>query len=109
MSAKPSCPHNLTECATVKRMSAAEAAAALQALAAKIQRPVGIGIWEGVIEGTVSGNRHVGEHVAIFNDDTLVAPFGPRGDEESEACAALFALALSHADILAAALAPIPS
>lgn len=96
---------NLRNCAKIREMTATEAAAALKMLAAKIHGPVGLGVWEGSLAGKISGRAYNGEQVAVFRQTDLVAPFGPRGDEESEACAALFAIALANADKIAAALA----
>lgn len=91
---------NLDACVKARAMSTADAAAAMQMLASRIGGPVGIGIWEGSIAGKISGQTYGGEHVAVFRAADLVSPFGPRGDEESEACAALFCLALKHAATL---------
>lgn len=102
--------NNLHDCVLIKDMTAAEAAAALQRLAATIRGPVGLGIWAGTVAGKLSRHAQEGDHVAVFRDSGLMAPFGPRGDEESEACAALFAIALTHANTIAAALAvPAPA
>lgn len=52
-----------------------------------------IGIWEGSIAGKLSGETYGGEHISVFRTTDLIVPFGPLGDKESEACAALFCLA----------------
>ncbi|AUT76882.1 MULTISPECIES: hypothetical protein [Burkholderiaceae] len=94
---------NLLDCVKIRAMTAADAAAAMRTLASKIDAQVGIGIWEGSITGTLSGQTYDGndgKHVAVFHDTSLVAPFGPHGDAESEACAALFCLAVKHAEAL---------
>lgn len=96
---------NLANCEKIREMSAIEAAQALKTLAQQIKGPVGLGIWDGALHGKVSGQTYEGEMIAVFRDDDLIAPFGRRGDAESEACAALFALALANADKIAAALA----
>lgn len=95
---------NLANGVAVKNMSAFEAAQTLAKLASRITGPVGLGIWEGTLTGAISGNAHSAEHIAVFRESDLIAPFGPRGDAESEACAALFALALASAATIAAAL-----
>ena len=70
---------NLLDCVKIRAMTAADAAAAMRTLASKIDGQVGIGIWEGSITGTLSGQTY---------------------DGESEACAALFCLAVKHAEAL---------
>ncbi len=88
-------------------MSAAQAAQALKTLAGKINQKggVGVGSWKGTVHGAVAKNGHKGEHVAVFTGKGMLAPFGPLYDEQSEASALLFAIALAHADVLADALA----
>lgn len=96
---------NLSNCAKVRDMTAVEAAQTLKMLAERIRGPVGLGIWEGTLQGEISGQTHGNKHVAVFRDTDLIAPFGPQGDEESEACAALFAVALANAEKIARAIA----
>ncbi|MBY9629190.1 hypothetical protein KUU78_31115 (plasmid) [Pseudomonas aeruginosa] len=94
---------NLVDCVQIRAMTAADAAAAMRTLVTKVDSQVGIGIWEGSITGKISGQNYDGndgKHIAVFHDTSLVAPFGPHGDAESEACAALFCLAVKHADAL---------
>ncbi|ABO60431.1 hypothetical protein LA345_37695 (plasmid) [Burkholderia vietnamiensis] len=94
---------NLVDCVQIRAMTAADAAAAMRTLVTKVDSQVGIGIWEGSITGKISGQTYDGndgKHIAVFHDTSLVAPFGPHGDAESEACAALFCLAVKHADAL---------
>ncbi|WP_065497259.1 hypothetical protein [Burkholderia sp. CCA53] len=94
---------NLVDCVKIRAMTAADAAAAMRTLATKVDGQVGIGIWEGSVTGKISGqtyNGNDGRHIAVFHDTSLVAPFGPHGDAESEACAALFCLAVKHAEAL---------
>jgi hypothetical protein len=96
--------NNLQDCVDVKSLTPLELAGALRTLAAKINKPLGVGIWEGTLEGKVGGTRRDGEHVAVFQEQSLVAPFGPRGDEESEASAVLFVTAVKYAETIARAL-----
>ena len=97
--------NNLENGLQIKNMTAVEAAQALKMLATMIKGPVALGIWEGSLTGKISGHTHDGEMIAVFNDTALVAPFGFRGDQEGEACAALFATAFSYADKIVDALA----
>lgn len=97
--------NNLQACRPVKEMTAAEAAGALKTLAAKIAGPVSVGVWEGTLTGKMSGEPHAWKHIAVFGDDELIAVFGPHGDAASEAAAVLCAVAFTHANVLAAALA----
>lgn len=98
---------NLCNCVTMKEMTALEVATTIRDLRDKLCpscKKLGIGIWEGDLTGKLSGVTHGGEHVAVFNTKCLVAPFGPRGDAESEALAAIFVLAIHNADKIVAAL-----
>lgn len=86
-------------------MSPEKAAEALKKMADIIgDENIAIGIWEGEVTGTMSGNAFKGNHVSAFNDSTMIAPFGPQGDSRSEASAMLFALAKNNATALARAL-----
>ena len=95
---------NLENCVDIKEMTAKEAAHSLCVLLSRVRHPLGIGVWEGKLEGKLSGNNYTGEHVAVFSDDALVAPFGKRGDPESESCAAIFVIACKYAEKIADAL-----
>ena len=89
---------NSENCMDVKEMTALEAIQAMKSLASKAAKPVvGVGIWEGKITGTISGETYEGKHIAVFQDTALVSPFGPHGDEESEAMAVLFVTAIKYA------------
>jgi hypothetical protein len=96
--------NNLIDCAMVKEMTPVEAAQTLKMLSEKIRGPVGLGVWEGTLHGEISGQVHGNRHVAVFRETDLIAPFGPQDDEESEACAALFAVALANAEKIATAM-----
>jgi hypothetical protein len=95
---------NLENCLDVKDMTVDEAAESMKVLSRMVRKPVGIGIWEGTVVGALGGNTYKGEHVAVFSNDGLIAPFGPGGDRESEACAALFVLACKYAENFASSL-----
>lgn len=85
---------NLTDCLAFKPMSAEEAADRLALAVSLIRRPVGVGIWEGEVRGHQSGAVFSGPHVAVFQDEALVAPCGPQNDKESLATATVLALAI---------------
>ncbi|EIF28008.1 hypothetical protein BCh11DRAFT_07900, partial [Burkholderia sp. Ch1-1] len=51
---------HLLDCVKIRAMTAADAAAAMRTLASKIDGQVGIGIWEGSITGTLSGQTYDG-------------------------------------------------
>lgn len=87
---------NLENCLDVKNMTALEAIRAMKMLSSKTTLPIGIGIWEGELTGKISGQTYSGEHIAVFQETALVCPFGPRGDAESEANAALFVAAVKY-------------
>jgi hypothetical protein len=89
---------NLENCVDVKDVTVEQAAESMKMLSRMVGKRVGHGIWEGTVAGTLSGNTYKGEHVAVFSNYSLIAPFGPRGDRESEACAALFVLACEYAE-----------
>lgn len=91
-------------CVGVKDLAGADLGAALKALVGKIKTPVGIGIWHGTVRSHGSGAVYGPEHVAVMGPDALVSPFGPRGDETSEAAAALFVTVVQHVDVLVEAL-----
>jgi len=91
---------NLENCVDLKLMTKAELEQAMVRLAGRIDQPLGIGVWEGEVAGSLSGSRHTGQHVAVFNDSTLSALFGPRGDAESEATAMMLLVALRYAEML---------
>ena len=78
-----------------RAMTTAEAAQAMAKLAhlATQGMALALGLWRGTVTGTESGNPHPGEHVAVFTDETLFAPFGPQGNQASEAGAVLLILA----------------
>ena len=78
-------------------MSAEEAAEAMVMLADKISLSVGLGIWEGELHSKSTGEIYKGPHISVFQKNALVVPFGPMHDSESEACAALFCVALQYA------------
>src|SRR5205823_3010965 len=96
--------NNLPDCVDIKPLTPRELAGAIRLLASKIRQPVGVGIWEGALEGKLSGVRREGEHIAVFQEQALVSPFGPRGDCESEAAAVLFTLAVQYSDTISRAL-----
>ena len=93
--------NNLQECVEPRQMATLEVVELIERLAAMIPEPLGIGIWEGTITGKLSGNRYEGRHIGVFNEDTLVALFGPENDAESEAAAALFVTVTKNATLLA--------
>lgn len=97
---------NHQHCQQLRPMTTAEAAQAMAKLAelATKGQPLAIGLWHGTLTGTGSGNVYQGEHVSVFTDQTLFAPFGPQGDQASEAGAALLVLAARHAAGFAQAL-----
>jgi hypothetical protein len=95
---------NLADCVTIKDMSAQEAAAAIASMAAKFPKTLGIGVWEGTIEGKISGNVYAGKHLGVFDANTLIALFGPHGDALSECTAALLVAIVQNADKIATAL-----
>jgi len=70
--------NNLSDCQPIAALTPNELAGAIRVLASKIHKPVGVGIWEGALEGQLSGVRREGEHIAVFQEQALVAPFGPR-------------------------------
>jgi hypothetical protein len=69
-----------------------------------INGPLGIGIWNGELKDKASGRDYTGEHVAVFTKNDMVAAFGPRGDEESEACAAMFVCIYNNIEKIADAI-----
>ncbi len=95
---------NLADCVTIKDMSAQEAAVAIASMAAKLPKALGIGVWEGTIEGKISGNVYAGSHLGVFDANTLIALFGPHGDALSECTAALLVATIKNADKIAKAL-----
>jgi hypothetical protein len=99
-------PNNLPLLSFATEFSAADAARLMKRLADGLGKQAGLAIWEGKLQGHISGNTHEGEMVALMDRTRLIAPFGPKGDPESEAWAGLLLLALTHADKLAAALCP---
>jgi hypothetical protein len=101
--------NNLDDCVRVRPMGPRELAEAIRLLAGKVRQPVGAGIWEGTLEGKISGARREGPHVAVFQEQSLVAPFGPHGDPESEASAVLFVLSVQYAETIARALESAPN
>lgn len=97
---------NHQHCQHLRPMTTAEAAQAMAKLAelATKGKPLALGLWNGTLTGTESGNVYQGEHVSVFTDETLFAPFGPQGDQAGEAGAALLVLAARHAAGFAQAL-----
>jgi hypothetical protein len=85
----------------LKPLDPKQAAERMAYLSGKIKRPVNVSVWDGTLNGQ---REHQGPHIAVFQKETLVAPFGPHGDEESEACALLFAYAANFAKGIAGAL-----
>lgn len=96
---------NLADCVTTREMSALEAATAICSLTEKLPTDLGIGVWEGRVEGATSGNMFEPLHLGVFDKDTLVALFGPHGDQEGEMYAAIFVMAVMNADKIKSALA----
>ena len=97
---------NFQHCLHPRAMTTAEAAQAMAKLAhlATQGMALALGLWRGTVTGTESGNPPPGEHVAVFTDETLFAPFGPRGNQASKAGAVLLILAARHAQDFARAL-----
>lgn len=95
---------NLESCSKIKPMTVQEAARAMATLAPRAEGPLGLGIWEGAVVSSIDQKGHAGDHVAVFSDSKLISPFGPRGDEDSEAMAALFVIAVHNAEKIALAL-----
>lgn len=87
-------------CQRLKKMSSIEAVQAMAKLAqiATGGRPLALGLWNGTMTGGESGREYTGEHVAVFSEKSLFAAFGPHGDREGEAGAALCVLAARHAE-----------
>lgn len=98
--------NNLIDCVTTNNMTAQEAVTAICDLVSKYpgNRQLGIGIWEGEVVGTLSGDSYAGNHLGVFSKETLVALFGKHEDPESEAMAAIFVLAIQNAEKIAQAL-----
>ncbi|CAK7035051.1 MAG: hypothetical protein DELT_00526 [Desulfovibrio sp.] len=95
--------HTPINCVAIKDdLTPAKAAKAMQELVAKINGPLGLGMWEGTLTGKNSGQTYGDKHIAVFNSDSLVAPFGPLHDEESERIAVLFIMAFQYAEKIAA-------
>jgi len=95
---------NLADCESIKEMSAMEAANAICDLAMKLPKSISMGMWEGKVEGELPGQTIDGKHLGVFDEHTLIALFGPHGDELSEAAAALFVLSIINAEKIVAAL-----
>ncbi|MDD5285850.1 MAG: hypothetical protein PHD54_08320 [Desulfuromonadaceae bacterium] len=95
---------NLAECEAIKEMSAMEAATAICDLAAKLPKSLGMGIWEGKVEGELPGQTIDGKHLGVFDENTLIALFGPHGDPLSETAAALFVMSIINAEKILASL-----
>lgn len=93
---KPNLINNLENCVTTINFTPAEACAALDKLASLLPKNIGIGIWEGTITGVLSGNTYSGKHLGVFDDSRLIALFGPHGDPEAEAAAALLVTAIKN-------------
>jgi len=84
-------------CKMVAPKTPRQAIEGMAKLAGMIRQPGGLGAWEGELRSKMTGNVHVGPHLAVFNHDALLALFGPLYDQETEASAALFATALQYA------------
>lgn len=84
---------NHQHCQQLRPMTTAEAAQAMAKLAelATKGQPLALGLWNGTLTGTDSGNVYQGEHVSVFTDETLFALFGPQGDQAGEALLVLAA------------------
>lgn len=96
-------------CAPVRDMTPHEAARVLAKLAEMSHLgPLRVGRWDGTLFDTANGSMSGPEHVAVFNGDSLVAPFGPRGETRAEACAVLFATAMRYASGIALAMPAAP-
>ena len=90
-------------------MTPQEAAGVMGMLAERSQLgPLRVGCWQGTLFGAANDSMSGPEHAAVFNGDSLVATFGPRGDTRAEACAVLFAIAMRYASAIALAVPAAP-
>lgn len=60
----------------------------------------GLGAWKGSIKSLTTGTDFGNEHLALFGENGMIAPFGEMHDATTEKLACLLGLILKNHDLL---------